>query len=87
MITVDIKSLLSRLNSFCTRGMEAAAGSCVSRTHYEVTVEHLLAKLLEDPRADLHLILRQFDIDPGGLGKAIDSAIEDMPRRKIRMAS
>ena len=78
MITVDIKSLLSRLNSFCTRGMEAAAGHCVSRTHYEVTVEHLLAKLLEDPQADLPLILRHFEIDPGRLAKAIDLAIDDL---------
>ncbi len=78
MITVDIKSLLSRLNSFCTRSMEAAAGHCVSRTHYEVTVEHFLAKLLEDPQADLSLILRHFEIDPGRFGKAIDQTIEDL---------
>ncbi len=77
MITVDIKSLLGRLNSFCTRCMEGAAGLCVSRTHYEVTVEHLLAKLLEDPQADLPLILRHFEIDPGRVTKAIDQTIEE----------
>lgn len=76
MITVDIKSLLERLNSYCTRCLEAAAGHCVSRTHYEVTVEHLISKLLEDVQSDLCLILRQFDIDSGRLRKEIDHSLE-----------
>ena len=77
MITVDIKSLLGRMNFFLTRCMETAAGHCVSRAHYEVTVEHLLAKLVEEPQADVAFILRQFDIDPGKLAKAIDQVIDD----------
>jgi len=77
MITVDIKSLLGRLNAYCTRCLEAAAGYCVSRTHYEVTVEHLLAKLMEEPQSDLPLIFRQFDLDPGRVQKAIEGTIEE----------
>jgi type VI secretion system protein VasG len=77
MITVDIKSLLERLNSYCTRCLEAAAGLCVTRTHYEVTLEHLFAKLLEDPRSDLPLIFRQFDIDSGRLIKAVEQSLEE----------
>lgn len=77
MITVDIKSLLERLNSYCTRCLEAAAGLCVSRTHYEVTVEHFLAKVLEEPQSDLPLILRQFDIDSGRLIKAVEHSLEE----------
>ncbi|MDY6950443.1 MAG: type VI secretion system ATPase TssH [Thermodesulfobacteriota bacterium] len=77
MITVDIKSLLGRLNAHCTRCLEAAAGYCVSRTHYEVTVEHILAKLLEEPQSDLPLILRQFDLEPGRVQKAIVATVEE----------
>jgi type VI secretion system protein VasG len=77
MITVDIKALLNRLNPYCTRSLEAAAGFCVSRTHYEVTVEHLFAKLLEDPQSDLPLIFRQFDIDPGRIAKSVDQTLEE----------
>ncbi len=76
MISVDIKSLLGRLNTYCTRSLEAAAGLCVSRTHYEVTIEHLLSKLLEDAQSDLPLILRHFDIDAGRLQKAIGQSLE-----------
>jgi type VI secretion system protein VasG len=78
MITVDIKSLLRRLNTFCTNSLEAAAGLCVSRTHYEVTVEHVLVKLLENPQADLALILKQFDIDPGGVQKKVAHTLEEL---------
>jgi type VI secretion system protein VasG len=77
MITVDIKILLNRLNPYCTRALEGAAGLCVSRTHYEVTVEHLLAKLLDEPQSDLPLIFHQFDLDPGRVKKALDQTIEE----------
>jgi type VI secretion system protein VasG len=77
MIHVDIKSLLNRLNPFCTRGLEAAAGFCVSRTHYEVTLEHLLAKLLDDPRADIPLILSAFGIEAGRLQKMLGRSLEE----------
>jgi type VI secretion system protein VasG len=77
MITVDIKSLLSRLNPYCTRSLEAAAGLCVSRTHYEVAVEHMFAKLLEEPQADIPLILRHFDIDSGRVQKALEQSLEE----------
>ncbi len=77
MLTVDIKSLLGRLNPFCTRCLEAAAGLCVSRTHYEVTLEHFMAKLLEEDQSDLPVILRHYDMDPGRLSKGIDHALEE----------
>jgi len=77
MVTVDIKSLLGRLNPYCTRSLEAAAGLCVSRTHYEVTVEHFFAKVLEEPQSDLPLIFRQFDLDPGRVKKAVDQTLEE----------
>ena len=77
MVSVDIKALLERLNLYCTRCLEAAAGLCVSRTHYEVTVEHFFAKLLEDPLADLCLILHDFDIEAGKMQKAVEQSLED----------
>ncbi len=77
MLTVDIKELLRRLNKFCTRCLEGAAGLCVSRAHYEVAVEHFLLKLLEEPNADIQMVLRYFEIDPGRLGAALQRTIEE----------
>ncbi len=76
MLTVDIKNLLNRLTPHCTRALEGAAGLCVSRSHYEVTVEHLLAKLMEDPAGDLPLILRHFEIDPANVQRGLEQTIE-----------
>ena len=63
MLLVDIKPLLKRLNPYTTRALEGGIGLCLSRTHYEVTVEHLLAKLLEDPQSDVPLMLRLEGVD------------------------
>ncbi|HPR50435.1 MAG TPA: type VI secretion system ATPase TssH [Deltaproteobacteria bacterium] len=77
MISVDIKSLLGRLNSYCTGSLEGSAGLCVSRGHYEVTIEHFLVKLLDNPQSDLPLILRHFDLDAGKVKKALEQTIEE----------
>ncbi|NOX34520.1 MAG: type VI secretion system ATPase TssH [Deltaproteobacteria bacterium] len=77
MVNVDTKSLLLHLNDFCTNTLQAGAGLCVSRTHYEVSVEHFLLKLLEDSRSDLSMIFQQFEIESGYVRKKIEAAIED----------
>jgi type VI secretion system protein VasG len=76
MITVDLKALLNRLNGYCKRSLEAAAGLCVSRGNYEVTIEHLLLKLVEDPGYDFQCILRHFEIDASRVQKALQHAVE-----------
>ncbi|MBF0527915.1 MAG: type VI secretion system ATPase TssH [Deltaproteobacteria bacterium] len=77
MINVDIRSLLSKLSGFCTNTLHNAAGLCVSRTHYEVTVEHFLLKAMEDTQSDLPTILRRFQIDPGRMIAALGESLED----------
>jgi len=77
MIAVDIKSLLLHMNAFCTNALQNAAGLCVSRTHYEITVEHFIAKLLEEPRSDWPLILPKFGLEVGRLQKALEQSLED----------
>lgn len=77
MQAVDRRLLIRRLNPFCARSLEAAAGLCLSRTHYEVTVEHVMLKLLDDPGADMHAILTHFGVEPGSLQKALQSALEE----------
>jgi type VI secretion system protein VasG len=76
MQVVDFAPLVSRLNTSCRGALENAAGTCLSRTHYEITVEHLMARLLEDPMGDIQLILKQAGIDPGRVMRALDQTIE-----------
>ena len=63
MVTKDLKKLLQKLDDHTTRALEAAAGFCISRSHYEITVEHLLLKLLEDGAGDIPRIIDHFEAD------------------------
>ena len=45
-MNVSLKSLIGKLNDTCRGALEAAAGLCLTRTHYDVDVEHLLLKLM-----------------------------------------
>src|SRR5678816_81210 len=73
---LDLKGLIRKLDRTCTRALESAAGLCVSRTHYEVTVEHMLAVLLEDTSADLAPILRHFEIESSQVLREIQRTLE-----------
>ena len=55
-MNVNLKSLVGRLNDVTRSALEGAAGLCLSRTNYDVEVEHILAKLLEQDDTDLHKI-------------------------------
>ena len=78
MISVDLKPLLQRLNGRTTKAMEGAAGLCVARGHYEVTVEHLLVKIAEDADGDVVQILSHFDIDTAGFLRAVQETVEGL---------
>src|SRR5262245_45555027 len=78
MVEVNLKALVARLNRYCTRSLEAAAGLCVSRTNYEVTPEHLMHALIEDSTADLQQIFKHFGVDPGRVQKSLSTVIESL---------
>ena len=76
MAGLDLKGLIGKLNPSCQRALEGAAGLCLSKTNYNVEIEHWLVKLLEQPGNDIGLLLKLFDVDHakllGDLAKAID---------------
>lgn len=76
MITKDVRSLLEKLNEHTTLMLHAATGFCMSRTHYEVSVEHLLLKFLEEGSGDIPLILSHFDIEKGKVWKELNGTLE-----------
>jgi type VI secretion system protein VasG len=63
MNSLSLKHLVDKLNPTCRKALEAAAGLCHSNTHYEVEIEHLLIKLLDDDANDIARILSYFEID------------------------
>lgn len=78
MQRINIRNLLNRLNPVCTRALEGAAGMCVSRNHYEVTVEHLLARLLDEPGCDVEMIMRRFNIDQAAVRCSLEQSVEQL---------
>ncbi len=75
-MSLNLKSLIGRLTDTSRRALEGAAGLCVSRTHYEVEMEHWLAKLLEAPDGDIARILRRFEIQPEQFLRDLDRGLE-----------
>ncbi|MFL1557823.1 type VI secretion system ATPase TssH [Pseudomonas sp. O64] len=75
MIQVELKPLFARLNSFSSQALENGAGMTLARGHYEITLEHFLHPLLQDPQADVALILAYFEVDALRLSAQIDDSL------------
>jgi type VI secretion system protein VasG len=75
-MTANLKGLIGKLNDTTRNTLEAAAGFCLARTHYDIEVEHFLLKLLDVTDSDLPRILKQFGVDKsrltGDLTRSLD---------------
>jgi type VI secretion system protein VasG len=73
---MNLKSLIGKLNDSTRGALEAAAGFCLARTHYDIEVEHYLSKLLDSTDNDVAAIFKHFEIDTsrfsGELARALD---------------
>ncbi|MEZ6032189.1 MAG: type VI secretion system ATPase TssH [Planctomycetaceae bacterium] len=78
MATVNLKSLIGKLNTTCTRTLEAAAGICLSRTNYNVEIEHWLLKLLEGPPNDILTILKFYSLSHAKISADATRAIDKL---------
>lgn len=76
MVTIDLKSLVGRLNETSRNALEGAAGICLARTHFNVEIEHWLLKLLEIPNSDIKAVLEKFDIDLGRLQQDLNRELD-----------
>ncbi len=76
MASINLKSLIGKLNSTCTRTLEGAAGLCLSRSNYNVEVAHWFLKLLEGSQTDIHAILKAFGVDVSRLTADLMKAVD-----------
>lgn len=63
MLQIDLRTLIGKLNSTTRNALEAATGLCLSRSHYDVEIEHWLVKLIEQSDTDIEAILQQYDVN------------------------
>jgi type VI secretion system protein VasG len=72
----SLKSLVSKLNDTCRGALEGAAGLCLSRTHYNVEIEHWLLKLVEVSDADLAAVFHHYGVDTSRLARDLTAVID-----------
>lgn len=66
------------MNTYTSGAVENAAGLCVGRSHYEVTVDHVMLKLVDSPDADVQAILRHFEVEPARVIRALQHNVESL---------
>ncbi len=76
MGSVNLKALVAKLNDPCRRSLEGAAGLCLSRTNYNVEIEHWLLKLLEVNNCDLHKLFHHYGVDTSRLQADLNNSID-----------
>jgi type VI secretion system protein VasG len=83
-MSVNLKSLIGKLNSPTRSALEGAAGLCLSRTHYNVEIEHYLMKLLEASDNDAARIFYRFGINQSRLTADLTRGLDKLKSGNAR---
>jgi type VI secretion system protein VasG len=83
-MNVSLKSLIAKLNNSTRNTLEAAAGLCVSRTHYDVEVEHYLMKLLDVTGGDFDRIRQRFGVDASRVTAELSRSLDALKSGNAR---
>ena len=81
---LNLRSLIAKLNDTARLALEASAGFCLSRTHYDVEIEHYLMKLLDSSDGDLAFILKQFGVDKSRLSAELTRSLDKLKSGNAR---
>jgi len=80
----NLKSLIGKLNDPARSALEGAAGLCLSRTHYDIEVEHYLMKLLDSSDNDFASIARHFEVDKSRLSAELTRSLDKLKSGNAR---
>src|SRR3984885_4108943 len=81
---LNLKALIGKLNEPARLALEGAAGLCLSRTNYDVEVEHYLTKLLDSASGDFAAIIKHFEIDKSRLTADLARSIDKLKSGNAR---
>src|SRR5579863_4755601 len=81
---LNLKALIAKLNDQSRAALEGAAGLCLSRTHYDIEVEHFLTKLLDSSSNDLAAIIKHFEIDKNRLTAELARSMDKLKSGNAR---
>ncbi len=83
-MNINLKGLIGKLDDTSRRALEGAAGLCLSRTHYDVDVEHWLSKLLEMSNTDIHKICHHYGVDQSRLIRDLTRSLDRLKTGNAR---
>ena len=83
-MSVNLKSLITKLDDIMRLALEGAAGLCLARTHYDIEIEHVLAKLLDIPGTDAARIFHHFGVDRSRLEADVEQSLEKLKTGNAR---
>ena len=81
---LNLKALIAKLNDQSRAALEGAAGLCLSRTHYDIEVEHFLTKLLDSSANDFAAIIKHFEIDKSRLTAELARSMDKLKSGNAR---
>ena len=81
---LNLKSLIGKLNDTTRSVLEAAAGLCLSRTHYDIEIEHYLMKLLDVADSDFSQITKHFGVDKSRLTAELTRSLDKLKSGNAR---
>ncbi len=81
---LNLKALIAKLNDQSRAALEGAAGLCLSRTHYDIEVEHFLTKLLDSSSNDFAAIIKHFEIDKSRLTAELSRSMDKLKSGNAR---
>jgi type VI secretion system protein VasG len=83
-MATNLRAVIGKLNLTTRNALEGAAGLCLSRTHYNVEIEHFLMKLLDSSGADFAFITRHFGIDKARLSAELNRSLDKLKSGSAR---
>jgi type VI secretion system protein VasG len=83
-MSLNLKSLIGKLDDATRSALEAAAGLCVSRTHYDIEIEHYLLKAIDSSDNDIAFILKQYGVDRSRLTTELQRSLDRLKTGNAR---
>ena len=83
-MSLNLKSLIGKVDEATRSALEAAAGLCVSRTHYDIEVEHYLLKAIDSSDNDVAFILKQYGVDRSRLTTELERSLNRLKSGNAR---
>ncbi len=86
-MSVNLRALIGKLNAATRGAVDGAAGLCLSRTHYDVEIEHFLVKALDATDGDLAQIVKHFGVNRSRLADDLARGLDRLKSGNARTPS